>query len=305
MISTAQINKTTFIKQILLGSLLAIFISLLLFTSLPGGTDWRTSFLPAIEAFVAGENPYEADFGVREDGRVLQVFNPPWLFFILAPLAFLSVELSRNIILIISLGVYWWVALKLTNNIYITTLILTSSMTVLALFEGQVEFLVLLAPISPPWLSIWFASIKPQLGFGVITYLLIETWRNHQWEGLIKLCLFPSIVLLVSLWTYGFWPLKALEVTQASTNSSLWRFHWFTALISVGIGLFILRKSLLTPTRQQGLVLALAAAPFFSPYVGWPTWVVIMPAMNKSLATFTWIASWIPTVVLILLFLLN
>lgn len=140
--------------------------------------DWMIYFQPAAADWL---HPYR--YGI---------FNPPWLFPLLFPMALLPTRLGAAFLMSISVAI---VMFYLQSPIK-SALALTSAPMIVLFTLGQIDALSLAALLVAPALGLPLLIIKPQ---GAMLAMLPRLGR------LTLLAL--AGVLLISLLVWGFWPL--------------------------------------------------------------------------------------------------
>ncbi len=206
----ALIRAATPTQILLLGAAIAAMVLLFWFFPIPY-VDWGATFRPATLNLV---NPYF---------RTGRVFNPPWFFTLLYPLAILPPRLGAAILMTVSiLGIIFYVQTPLK----IAAVILSAPVTALFLY-GQLDGLSLWALMLPPWLGLPFIIAKPQgvfltalrrlniksvgmmLGIFGLSVLIWGFWWQaiigHQPDQTVNLSLFPySLPFGIALLYFGW-----------------------------------------------------------------------------------------------------
>ncbi len=142
--------------------------------------DWVDAFRPAA---LHWQNPYFSP-GL--------IFNPPWLFPFLHPIALLPARFGAGLLMFLSLLV---VALYVRSPKKLLVVVIAAPMSTLFTL-GQLDALLLVGLMLPGWASVPFLLAKPQ---GVFLTLLNRTRRNRQTAIAIV------AVLLLSMFVWGFW----------------------------------------------------------------------------------------------------
>jgi hypothetical protein len=210
------------------------------------GIDWQ-SIRPASLAIVAGESPYGAWY-----------FNPPWLAAMLIPLALLPFQASAALMFAINISAFMAIFARL--RIYPVLALILLLIVFRSAFFGNVEGLVLLGAIMPPWIGLFLVLIKPQVGIGIALYWLWFAWKDKR-----ILRTFGPVIFALSLSfiIYGNW--LQSNITAQSWNASIFPY-------GVPFGLLLLWIS--CKTRNIGG--AIAAGVLFSPYVNmWMSWAFL------------------------------
>lgn len=216
--------------------------------------DWRDVYKPAALAMMAGGSPY----------TIGGFFNPPWILFLIAPLTSLSDKLGGALMFGINLALFsivmwrmkvrWWLAIPLV----LFSGILRNSQ------NGNIEGFVALGMILPAPVGLFLVLLKPQIGLPVAVFWLIEAWRRGGFRN-AALTFAPVIVaFLASFAMYGLWILNGAPLTGIWWNTSIFPF-------GVPIGIVLLLVSVF----RQDIGFAMAAGPFFAPYLTMHTWAFV------------------------------
>lgn len=260
-------------KQILL----IIFLLMIIIASapfIPAGIDWDTVLRPATVAFLRLENPYNLD----------GVFNPPWLFVLLSPLATLPANIGGVILLWLNLITWTVIAFRFGKGSLAQLIaVLTFPIVVNGLLARNIDFMVMWGLLLPPEIGVFFLAIKPQVGGVGILYIAFCAYKEGGWKRLIKIFATPGILILLSFVAYGLWPLNAGNAIDLSWNASPLKILGWPSVL---IGIFLSSLALRQKDQERGTNVAMAASPFFSPYVGSQSWVAILPALIGTKAIY-------------------
>lgn len=131
-------------------------------------------FQYAAKAVLNGESPYTVVITNANTGLSYGFYNPPWLLPFLFPLAFLSRPFGMAYLWCGAFVVYGGLLYKARARALPAALVLTSAPMVLDLYYGQINFLVWLGLLLPRNIGLLFLALKPQIGFGVGVYWLID-----------------------------------------------------------------------------------------------------------------------------------
>lgn len=217
----------------------------LMYVLLPTGTDWfqiRWSILEMLQ----GRSPYTN-----------AVFNPPWVFVLLIPLAVLPFKLSVSLLSFISIAALGLVAFKLGKSPLALILVMITPAAIRQVVDPNLEWMVALSFILPPQIGVFFALAKPQLGLPVVIFWLVEAFRRGGWREVVRVFAPVTLVTLITFAWMGFWPLKVTELSSTMHNVSMWP-------TSIPFGLALLVFAL----RKRSQNLAILSAPFLAPYYG-------------------------------------
>lgn len=228
-----------------------ILISILMAHVLPLPVDWSTVFRPAALGLLAGRSPYGGPF-----------FNPPWTLFPLLPIALVPEPYDRGVFFIASLLLLAYTARKLGGGPVAVVIFLISAPVVQSLANGNLEALVLAGVIMPPFVGLFFVSMKPQIGLAIAVFWAWQAWRSGGLRLLVLRFLPITIAVALSLAVFGPWIVPPdMENIYLGWNASLW--PW-----SLPIGAALLVRALRTLRKD----IALMSAPFLSPFLTFQSW---------------------------------
>jgi len=230
------------------------------------GIDYRWAFEPSIRAMWATGSPYGHG-----------AFNPPWIFVMLSPLALLPSSLAYSVLYALNICAFTFTLIRMKLPAWA---IIPLAVLILKNCEnGNIEGLLSLGFIMSPAAGLFLVLAKPQIGIGLALYWAVEAWRGkrhkyatpqeidstHKKANKRLLRTFAPIALayLLSFAIYGNFMTGSLE--SASWNMSLFPYG-----VPVGIALM----GLAIWKRSPGF--AIAAGPFFAPYVNGHTWVFVL-----------------------------
>jgi len=227
------------------------------------GVDLRTFFRPAGQAFFRGEDP----FAVREG-----IFSPPWVYLILAPFILLPEYLAYCAFLMASLFLFAYAAYRFDATRLTMILFLTAPPVGYCLIVGNIDALVILGLLLPPQIGLFFVSLKPQVGFFVILFWLVESYRNDGWKETLRVFAPITIVTLITFALYGLWPLRMLEPQPYETiNASMWPY-------SIPIALGLAAASL----KEREIKFAIVASPLFAPFINFLSYAASLLTVLSS-----------------------
>lgn len=265
--------KSNYTIPLMLG-LIAVAGSLIVVGAayLPPAVDWESAFRPATLALTRLESPYE-DTGF---------YNPPWMLLFLLPFA-ASLEVGRAAILVLSIGVYAFVAVRMGAPPITMAAFLLSPPILHTLLHGNLEWLVLLGVLAPPRWGLFLVTIKPQMGNMVALFWTVEAWREGGWRRVVGLLWPVSLAYVISIMLFGPWPLRA------STQTGLW---WNASLVPYSIPVGII--AIIWAIWKRDIRGALIASPCLSPYVLLHAWsgALFALARNQRLAVLSVILLW-------------
>lgn len=227
---------------------------------MPPAVDWDAFFLPAIQAFLSSKNPYD----------VFGFYNPPWVLVVLAPFSVLPYDIGRALLIMCAVVSLALASRSLGASLVGTLAAILSPIAFNVLAWGNVEWIALLGLAFPPSLGIILLSVKPQMTFGVILFLLIETWRTRGAKQVFFAIAPTAMLFALSFALYGFYPLKWTHYDiEAGMN-----FSFYPYTIPVGICLMI------QAIRARKIGYALAASPCFFATLSPQVWVVAFVALS-------------------------
>ncbi|HSJ87228.1 MAG TPA: hypothetical protein VK909_08465, partial [Anaerolineales bacterium] len=152
--------------------------------------------------------------------------------------------------------VYAYTGHKLGGGKWAITAILISPPVIHNTINGNIDWLPLLGLTLPPQLGLFSVTMKPQLGVASVLFWLVETWRISGYRETIKVFLPITLATVLSLFFYGFWPLRAAVEVDLWWNTSLWPFS-----LPVGLALMV------AAYHRRDIRYAMGASPCFSPYI--------------------------------------
>lgn len=253
-------------RPILLIKLLALLAgatiaSLALASVLPQSSDWSAVYRPATLALLAGKSPYTVDNYVA----------PPWVLVPLVPLAVLPQRLGQLAIFWLSIAGFAYLARRNSARLLSVAALIVSYPVVYGLIYGQIDWLMMLGLVLPPWLGLPLLMAKPQIGIGVALFLGYEAWTSGGIRNLVSVFLPLACLVLVSYVIFGPEFITKSRLVLSPTNTSLWP-------RSIPIGLVILVASI----RQEKKFLSLAASPFLSPYMPVHSWAAVIVGLSDD-----------------------
>lgn len=235
---------------------------------LPAGIDWRDTYRPATLAMLQGRNPY-----ARDVAPTAPFFAAPWGLIPLILPALLPANVGGAILLLVSLIAFTYTAKKLGAGLIATVAFLVSPPVVHCLLNANIEWMPLLGFVLPPQIGLFFIAVKPQTGFAVGIFWLIEAWRKGGWREVLRVFAPVTVALLLSFVLYGLWPFNfggVIGIAQ-TFNASLWP-------VSIPVGLALL----VTAIRRREICFAMPASPCLSPYVLFHSWSAALVALSTQ-----------------------
>ncbi len=229
---------------------------------LPPAVDWHTAFRPAALSLLSGRSPYYVE----------GFFNPVWALAPLLPIAILPEQIGRATLFVLTLSSLGYVVRQLGAGLWATLFVLLSPPAIHGILNGNIDWLVALGVVLPPRIGLFFVTVKPQIGFTIVIFWVVEAWKNGGSQEAIRLTLPFMAAALLSLLLFGLWPLRTKREITLWWNASLWP-------MSIPVGFALLVAAL----RQRNINYAMGASPCLSPYVLFHSWIVALLAIVNSL----------------------
>lgn len=226
--------------------------------------DWLLHFRPATLAMLSGLSPF-----------IVPGCFIPWVLLVLAPLALLPVPLGIAALFVTGLVTFAYSAKRMGASTLAMVIFLLSPPVVVCLGQGNVEWLVLLGFTLPPYLGMPLVLIKPQAGWAVALFWIVEAWKRGGWPEAIRTVGPTAVLLLASFMLFGFWPAQ-MEGLYQPGNVSLW-----PHLIPLGL------VALALAIRMRKIEYAMLAGPCLSPYVLLHSWAGALLSLIKRPAVLT------------------
>jgi hypothetical protein len=131
---------------------------------------------------------------------------------------------------------------------------------------GNYDWLILLGATLPPALGMWLAVLKPQLG---VVLALLWIWQSVK-KGLrsVALLVLPIAAAVLMSFALGY---RLPESGNMPWSADIW--PW-----GIPVGAVLAYFAF----RRGDPVLALAAAPFLSPYVVWHSWIAVLLPLARN-----------------------
>ena len=232
---------------------------------LPPGIDWHDTFRPAARNLLSLQNPYSVE----------GFYYPVWCLFPLLPIAWLPESIGRAIHVLMSLAGFGYVAYRLGAQPLALAAFLVSPPVLHCLLNANIDWMPLLGVVLPPQAGLFLLVIKPQVGFVVGLFWLVEAWRKGRWREVLRVFWPATLALLATFAIFGLWPLRFAHTLSFWWNASLW-----PESIPVGVALLV------AALRRRRMEYALAASPCLSPYVLFHSWCGALVALVASQAEF-------------------
>ena len=187
----------------------------------------------------------------------------------LAPIVFLArmpLDIAVPILFMLNVMTCIWVSLRLGMNKFIVIPFFIFFGSMMNAVMGNIDGLLALGLLCPPWLGIIILMIKPQVGFPIALFWvaneLTKTGTMQQKVYRVALMLSPFIVLFVaSTIMYGAWFLNSVDAIGKSWNTAPWP-------LGIPVGVWLIGAGI----QKRDISFALMAIPFVTPYLTIYTW---------------------------------
>ena len=226
--------------------------------------DWVYGFRPAVWEMLNWQSPYNGH----------GVFNPPWTFILLLPLALFPPKVGALLLTILTFFSLLYIALRLGASPYIAlSFLLIPQVAFKAITNPNIDFLAAFGFILPPQIGLFFLAIKPQIGIGVAIYWFFEAWWDGGWKKVIKVFAPISIALLISFLIFGPYFLQGIHLTDH--EATLHSYPLWPYALPVGFALL----SLAIKQREKNI--SITSSQFLSPYVATYTYPFALLGLVK------------------------
>jgi len=212
--------------------------------------DWVYGFRPAVWDMLKWQSPYNGH----------GVFNAPWTFVILLPLALFPPKVGALLLTLISFFAILFIGIRLgASPIIALSFLLIPQISLKTITNPNIDFLAAFGFILPAQIGLFFLAIKPQIGVGVAIFWLFEAWRDGGWKNVIKVFAPVSIALVISFLIFG--PYFMLGFALTDHEATLHSYPLWPYALPVGLALL----SLAITRREKNI--SITASQFLSPYV--------------------------------------
>ena len=236
---------------------LYIILIFLLWKFIPGHyyVDWIIGLRSATWKILSLRSPY----------TISGIYNPPWTFIPLIPLALLPPRLGAVLLSLLSFFSIIFIARKLGANLLQMVFFLAiPQFAFKAITNPNIDFLAAFGFILPPQIGLFFLAMKPQIGVAVAVFWLVESWRSGGWKKVLRVFAPVSIAFLLSFVIFGPYFMGAGYLV--SSEEVWWDYKLWPFGIPIGFALLTLA------VRKKIMGLSITASPFFSPYVASYSW---------------------------------
>jgi len=218
------------------------------------GVDYKGAFRPALIKLVSFESPYS----------VTAFFNPPWVLIPLLPLAFVSPALGAAVMFVLNFACWIIVAARSRMNPLAFTVFILFSHMFTNSWNGNIEGIAALGFILPPPIGMFFVLAKPQFGAAVAIFWTVEAYRKGGLPAVTRVALPVLSAIALSVLVFSPWPLQGPSLVDVWWNSSVFPYGIPAGVILLGLTLW-----------RRDIRFAIAASPFFAPYLTGHTWAVV------------------------------
>ena len=226
---------------------------LVYFASLLPPGDWPI-FYAATRNIFSGHGPYET----------MGYLLPPWADLVLLPFVLFSENIPQGLMFGVSLFTLIFIMWRLRLPPVGAAAFLISPTAVGALLIHNIDPFVVAGILFPPAWGLFLLLMKPQIGFGLTIYYLVEAWRIGRFSKVFKTFAPISFVYILSMVIFPIWIDRILHQPQDPWNRSFFPY-------AIPIGIFLLWFSI----QRRNPYYALASAPFFTPYLTFYTYIVV------------------------------
>lgn len=239
----------------------------------PVSDDWNTYFRPATLAMLHGESPY----------IVPGYYNPFWTLIPMIPFALLPEPWGRIGFFLLSFLAFGVLLYRLKPKPMSMVLFFTCFPVIACLQYGEIDWLALLAFVTPAPLALILAATKPQIGLGIGVYWLIASWQAGGVKGVFKNFYPVTLLFILSFVLYDDWFLTSINTLNKPFNIAL--FPW---LVPLGIYLLTTRK------KNAALATGVCVSPYHTnvSLVSLFTAVLDYPALLGIAWTASWAYAW-------------
>ncbi len=243
------------IDRVWLYALLAVFLVVAVWIgSLVPNADWYATFDPAGRGFLHGQSPYQ------QSGFL----NPPWTVLILLPFVLFPVNIARGLVLVVTLAVWVYIAWHLNSNWLAFVALLVSPTAIGSLLASNLDAFVVSGIFLSPVYGLFLLMIKPQIGFGISLYYLVDAWKTNRFLGVVRRFAPIALAYIAGLMLFPVWLSRLFGQFSNIWNRSIFPY-------GIPLGAFFLWLAI----RRKNVWFALVSAPFFSPYLTFYTYLIV------------------------------
>jgi hypothetical protein len=274
-----QMGLQITVRKICMGAILLLLICVLIaafvLAPISGGDDWET-FQGASQRILKGLPLY------GEKITHGHYSNPPWVALFFIPLSLLPSRWGWATIAVLSAVILFILCRHWRFGRLKIILTLLSPAALYIYLHGEIDAFVVGGMLLPNEAWYLVAITKPQVAAGLLL--------GVRKEKIIRALAGTLIILLLTIFIFGFWPLKILqqETPFLGAALNLWVGLW-PFQVPAGVAL------LLMGVKQKNEKLLLAASPFLSPYATtssllgpWFALAGFLESWEAALVFFTW-----------------
>lgn len=216
--------------------------------------DWFGTFDPAGRMILQGHSPYDQPL----------FLNPPWAALILLPFVVLPPALGRGLVLVLTVVSIGYTAWRLHAPKLALIALLLSPTAIGALLAANLDAFAVPGIFLPAAWGLLLLMIKPQVGAGVAVFYLVDSWRQKGLPGVFRTFAPLALLAVLGALLFPIWIQRMIGKPANVWNRSIFPF-------GIPVGLAFLWLAIRTNSKY----LALAAAPFLSPYLTFYTYLVV------------------------------
>ena len=228
------------------------------FTAKLPSADFYNTFYPATRNILKGQSPYD----------VAGFMSAPWGLIPLLPFALFPPVWAHGLYFVACMCLLIYLAWRMRSNALAIVAFMLSPTVIGALLVGNLDPPVIAGIFIPPAWGLLLLMVKPQVGLGVAFYYLVESYRQGKF---LKVARVFTPVILAYLLALVFFPLWFERMFNQPSN--IWNRSLFP--YSIPIGLFFLYLAI----ARRNVFFAMAATPFFAPYLTFYTYIVVQFAL--------------------------
>ena len=143
--------------------------------------DWVYAFRPAVWELLSGHTPY----------TIPGVYNPPWTFILLIPLALVPPKLGAILLTLITFFSLLFIALRLGANNYIgLSFLVIPQIAFKTISNPNIDFLAAFGFILPPQIGLFFLAVNyPAASCGAFKNFRPTILTEYFWHFFGTLCI--------------------------------------------------------------------------------------------------------------------
>jgi hypothetical protein len=119
---------------------------------------------------------------------------------------------------------------------------------------------------------LFFVLIKPQMGFVMALYWLVESWRTGGFGAVVRTFAPVTVALGFSFLVFGNWTAgRQSDLLGSFWNASMWPWSLPVGLVLTGLAI-----------RDRRIEFGMSASPFLSPYLAYHSWAAVLVALLRN-----------------------